>query len=557
MRHNVGGLAVFFFGDIMQLKPCQAKYIFDEPRCADYQLPFHIQPHWQLFTIITLQENHRQGDDHTYADLLNRLRVGDHTEDDLALLATRVRPTGHPDTLGATYIAGTNETVQSHNTLRLNELHTELLEIEAINHHPTIPNFRPTISEKKGTVGNSAFRQTLSLKTGARVMLIHNLDTVDGLTNGTRGTLVAVIKDQHQNPMTLMVKMDEEYQGAHKRASTPALQHKYPACTPIEKVQFSYSLSKTQTHASSTATVYQFPLALCYAATCHKFQGQEIAKPDKAAMDLSTVFEPAMAYVMLSRVPSLEQLYILNALPQEKLHAHPDALQELRRMESVSININPTPWENTTRWAVKVAALNCHSLLPKLPEIKADPVLAYADILCFSETWLTHNNHQQPSLHIDGFALHLNSTGPGKGLATYYRPDKFLHHTDFNSDNMQITMLNSAQIDVICVYKSNDNNALLQNLLHFINPLKTTLVCGDFNICLAENPHNHVSQSLQQLGFSQLIQEATHFEGGHLDHAYFHNNADLTAHPSLYSPYYTARDHDALLLTVTKSTTPL
>ncbi|KAJ8369405.1 hypothetical protein SKAU_G00094330 [Synaphobranchus kaupii] len=327
-----GGLAMFFFGDLMQLKPCQARYIFDEPQCPDYKLAFHIQSHWEQFEVITLEENHRQGEDHGYADILNRLRVGHQTEEDLAVLRTRIRP----DTVGATYISCTDATVNKQNNLRLDELKTELLEIGAINHHPAILNFKPKVSSK-GTVGNSAFLQTLRVKVGARVMLIHNLDTFDCLTNDSRGTLAAVIKDKLGSVIKMMIMFDEECQGAYKRRSQPQLQLKYPGCTPIEKVQFTYSLSKKQTQASSTATVYQFPLVVCYAATCHKFQGQEIAKPQKSAMDFRTVFQPAMGYVMLSRVPSLEQLHIIDSLPEANLYVDLNAMMELRRMESVSV----------------------------------------------------------------------------------------------------------------------------------------------------------------------------------------------------------------------------
>ena len=550
-----GGLAIFFFGDLMQLKPCQAKYIFDEPQWEAYKLPFNIKSHWKQFEIITLAQNHRQGDDHEYADLLNRLRVGDQTENDIAVLTTRIRCEDHPDLVGATYICCTNVTVNKQNNLRLDELKTPLLKIEAINYHPTIPNFEPKLNAK-GTIGNTAFLQTLRIKIGARVMLIHNLDTLDGLTNGSRGFLAAVIKDQQQKVVKLMVKLDEEYQGANKRNTQPQLQLQYPACTPIEKVQFTYSLSKKQNNASSTATVYQFPLVVCYAATCHKFQGHEIPKPQKAAIDLTTVFQPAMGYVMLSRVTSLEQLYIINSLPEKKLYPDTNALRELRRMENVSINTKPTEWEKTSGVTVKVVALNCHSLLPKLTEIKADPILAYADILCISETWLSDNNSDDPSLQIDGFRLHLNNVGRGKGLATYCRPEKLLDFTHFNDENMQITKIVLTDIEIIniyitvSIYKTKANKALVQNLVELINPLKTTLICGDFNICFVENNNNHVSQLLHGLGFTQIIQEATHFEGGHLDHAYFLNKTNITAHPSLYSSYYTAKDHDALLITL-------
>ena len=60
---------------------------------------------WRSFEVINLEENHRQGDDKTYADMLNRIRFGRQSNDDLKVLESRVRPEGHPDLEGAMLIS--------------------------------------------------------------------------------------------------------------------------------------------------------------------------------------------------------------------------------------------------------------------------------------------------------------------------------------------------------------------------------------------------------------------------------------------------------------------
>ena len=130
-------------------------------------------------------------------------------------------------------------------------------------------------------------------------MLIHNIDVLDGLSNGTRGELVAVIKNSKGQVDKLIIKFDEEYQGFQKRQKSFMLLKKYPGCTPIEKYLCSYSLAKKTTVASNTAQVYQFPVVVCFSATTHKFQGATVHKPNKLVVDLRTVFDDAMAYVML------------------------------------------------------------------------------------------------------------------------------------------------------------------------------------------------------------------------------------------------------------------
>ena len=53
-----------------------------------------------------------------------------------------------------------------------------------------------------------------------------------------------------------------------------------------------------------------------------------------------------MAYVMESRVQQLEQLYILEKLIGDKMFAHPRALVEYDRLMMISMNKNPTKWED-------------------------------------------------------------------------------------------------------------------------------------------------------------------------------------------------------------------
>ena len=50
--------------------------------------------------------------------------------------------------------------------------------------------------------------------------------------------------------------------------------------------------------------------------------------PDSLVLDLICWLQPAMIYVALSRVQCLEQLFILEKLPIEKIKPWPDAILE-------------------------------------------------------------------------------------------------------------------------------------------------------------------------------------------------------------------------------------
>ena len=107
-----GGVKIFYFGDIMQLKPCMGRYIFDEPTNADFKVQFHLETHWKHYEVITLEENHRQEDDKEYADMLNRFRIGEQTDVDMKKLETRVRSSDHADLADAVYISCKNKEVE-------------------------------------------------------------------------------------------------------------------------------------------------------------------------------------------------------------------------------------------------------------------------------------------------------------------------------------------------------------------------------------------------------------------------------------------------------------
>ena len=188
-EENFGGISVLLCGDLMQLKPI-GKWIFDQPKSSEYW-DFHaISPLWDAFEPHELITNHRQGDDKAYAELLNRLRVGLHTEEDIRLLKSRV-VAKEPD--DAIVVYGHRVKVAAKNIERVNKLPGTLHCLEATHFHKTIKDYRP-LPDKDGTIKNTGFFDKLYLKIGSEVMVIYNLDTSDGLTNGAAGIVRAFLK---------------------------------------------------------------------------------------------------------------------------------------------------------------------------------------------------------------------------------------------------------------------------------------------------------------------------------------------------------------------------
>ena len=88
---------------------------------------------------------------------------------------------------------------------------------------------------------------------------------------------------------------------------------------------------------------------------------------------------------MLSRVQSLEQLYILKELPKDKLYADQKAMAEINRLEEISINKNPSPWNTDGQSGIKIVFFNVQSMKNKFRMIATDQHLLKGDILLMSE----------------------------------------------------------------------------------------------------------------------------------------------------------------------------
>ena len=327
---------------------------------------------------------------------------------------------------------------------------------------------------------------------------------------------------------------------------------KYPDCVIIDRVSNQYTLRKNGGEVSNTATLFQFPVKLAHAITAHKIQGQTIPYPVKVVLDINSIFEDAQAHVMLSRVQQLEQVFILQRLDESKIRTSNIGLTELLRLKSMSINENPTAWHGSNRNSVKVASLNCAGLKSHSVDILADKKLLYADIIHLVETSLDTTDHG--FLTIPGYKSHFINVGNGKGIATFYKDELFNHQEDYVETNMQITKFSSKELDVINVYRSSNGHSveLLNHLQDMMTEGKSLLITGDFNICFNTISNNRMSKGLKKIGFSQMMKEATHIRGGHIDHVYWKDEKDVWMNPQLerYSPYYS--DHDASCITLVK-----
>ena len=127
----------------MQLKPIRGDYIFEQPKYGNLKDVFEVFNLWEKFMCVVLEQNHRQGEDREYADLLGRIRFKELDEmlsdADHALLKSRcLLPDDEESTL---QIFCKNASVNLVNEKRLNLLDSKMYTIEALH----IPSTRDSL----------------------------------------------------------------------------------------------------------------------------------------------------------------------------------------------------------------------------------------------------------------------------------------------------------------------------------------------------------------------------------------------------------------------------
>ena len=217
-----------------------------------------------------------------------------------------------------------------------------------------------------------------------------------------------------------------------------------------------------------------------------KMQGQTVSKPNNLVVDVQSSHQPGMVYVMLSRVCSLLQLHILQEMDPDKIRVDEKVLNEAKRMSIVSLNNNPGSWANLKVEGLRVASLNVSSLRKHVEDVRTDPHLKHADIICLCETWLTEDEEEQPQYQLEGYNGSFLSQGRGKGLAVYVRRglkvQDMLHHS---STHLQMLKISLNGLDVIPLYRSKEEPlfSVTHHLQNLLSKTTTTLLIGDINYC--------------------------------------------------------------------------
>jgi hypothetical protein len=266
-----GGVQLCVIGDLFQLPPIVSR---DEQAFFEqyYSSPFffateaYTQGNFKTIQFTTI---HRQNDEH-FIHVLNAIRSGKCSQDELSTLNSRVNPKASPAS-GTLVLTTTNALADTMNESRLKALPGKAHRYEG---------------ELKGEFGMKGPRlpapEELILKVGAQVMFVKN-DSAGQWVNGTIGIVEGLEKD------SITVRVGE------RRYSVDAEKWK--------TVGFEYSEEKDKIVEKALGSYTQFPLQLAWAITIHKSQGKTL---ERVIIDLGTgAFAAGQLYVALSRCKSL------------------------------------------------------------------------------------------------------------------------------------------------------------------------------------------------------------------------------------------------------------
>ena len=177
--------------------------------------------------------------------MINRVSEAKQTTDDIEKLKKRILPYGHKDLEDVSlYIVCTRKKCAKINKEYLDNHPGSDINVKARHYTQAQKTFKPRICSKEGTIGNTSFMDNLRVKIGCKVILIHNIDTPDGLTNGQLGKLVAAISTDDGGVAKFIIEFKNENVGKLSREKNQQFATKFPKGTVIEKVSFNYSLSK-------------------------------------------------------------------------------------------------------------------------------------------------------------------------------------------------------------------------------------------------------------------------------------------------------------------------
>ncbi|GMO64004.1 MAG: hypothetical protein Ta2D_10850 [Rickettsiales bacterium] len=283
-----GGIQLVLFGDFLQLPPV---------KCPNFCFESEA---WEKGNIeyVELCDIFRQTDKRLI-DMLNHLRYGELSEEDIALLRYCYQRKDIDIEFEPTILGTHNMQVDSINNAKLAKLKTEKKTYKG--------SFKGKENKILDLKKNCIAKEELSIKVDSQVMMLKNSYGEKGIMNGSLGIVQSFSKSGFP-----MVKF-----------TNGEIIEITPEEWSIEK--FNHDTGEVEIEAS----MMQVPLLLAWAITVHKSQGMTL---EKIKCDLGRAFTDGQIYVAVSRVKSLDGLYI-ESFDRNKIRANKKVIEFYKRIK--------------------------------------------------------------------------------------------------------------------------------------------------------------------------------------------------------------------------------
>ena len=298
-----GGKQIILFGDLFQLPPIAKaqEHSYLQDRYGGVYFFCSSAYRSGGFRFLELTINHRQEKDIEYFSLLNRIRDGSTTADDIKVLNFRViQDVSIYDRFTA--LLPTKREVENVNQNHINQLDSSGYKYKARVLLNKRTNNNPNLE------GTFPIAETLYLKKGALVMMVSN-DPEHRWVNGTLG-IVNIINDNE-----ISVAIDKQIYNI----------------LPVDFTEQEVTYVDGEITYEDVLKVKQYPIVLAYAITIHKSQGQTY---QNVVCDIDRCFTNGQAYVALSRCASLNGLHLMNRITGAGIRVDKSILEFYNRLRA-------------------------------------------------------------------------------------------------------------------------------------------------------------------------------------------------------------------------------